>query len=84
MEVDSSDEEDEEFFDLVAFFSVSVTLLASQQALVAERLGPGWKLGCSVIQRDRVPVEDIFGRLDERWFKRCYRMSKSLFWKLKS
>ncbi len=82
---DSSDEEDEEFFDLVAFFGASISLLASQEALKgAGGLQPGYKLGSSVIERERVPVNEIFGRLDERWFKKCYRMSKSLFWKLHS
>ena len=81
--MDVDDQEDEEFFKMVGFFCRSITLLATQQALgAAGGLGPGWKLGCPVVKRDRVPIDEIFSRLDDRWFRKCYRMSKSLFWKL--
>ena len=83
MEIDTSEEEEEEFFDLVGCFGSAISLLASQEAIeLAGGLEPGSKLGSSVIKRERVPVEEIFGRLDDRWFKKCHRMSKGLFWKL--
>ena len=70
MEIDISEEEEEEFFDLVGCFGSAISLLASQEAIeLAGGLEPGSKLGSSVIKRERVPVEEIFGRLDDRWFK---------------
>jgi hypothetical protein len=50
----SSNEEDQEFFfNLVAFFGASITLLTSQEALqVAGDLQLGCKLGSSVIKRE--------------------------------
>ena len=80
------EEEDEEFFNLVGSFSASISLLGSLAAAMefGGTFQPGWKLGCPVTKRERVPVADIFSRLDDRWFRKCYRMSKTLFWKLHS
>ena len=40
------------------------------------------RLGCPTIRRERVPVEIIFSNLGPRLFRKCYRMSEPLFWKL--
>jgi len=37
-----------------------------------------------LFRRERVPVETIFARIGPQLFRRCYRMSESLFWKLHS
>ena len=67
MDIDSSEEEEEEFFELVASQSSLVSLLTSHQALqFVGGFQPGWKLGSSVIKREGVPVEELFGRLDDR------------------
>ena len=61
------EEEDEEFFNLVGSFSASISLLGSLAALeFGGTFQPGWKLGCPVTKRERVPVADIFSRLDDR------------------
>ena len=67
MDIDSSEEEEEEFFELVASHSSAVSLLTSHLALqFVGGFQPGWKLGSSVIKREQVPVEELFGRLDDR------------------
>ena len=82
-EEEEYEEEQEEFFNLVGTFSASLSLLGSLAAFeVLGTFQSGSKLGCPVTKRERIPVADIFGRLDDRWFRKCYRTSKTLFWKL--
>ena len=60
MEIDTSEEEDKEFFNLVGCFGSAISLLASQEAIKSSSgLEPGSKLGSSVIKRERVPVEEF-------------------------
>lgn len=44
--------------------------------------GVGWKEGSKNIPRRRIPVEEIFAKLGQRFIRKCYRMSEESFWKL--
>jgi hypothetical protein len=75
------DEQQEELFygaHLVCLFSV----VALHQLDIISTAGSGSRKGSNTRERERVPVELIFSRLGPRLFRRCYRMSETLFWSL--
>ena len=76
---DSDEEDDEEFTALLNSFVSEVVTLVALDDLDDETSN---RFGIPNIRRQRIAVETIFSRLGERLFKRCYRMSESLFWKL--
>ena len=76
---DEFDCSDELFVANVNSFMASITSLIALDELDSEVSS---RFGIPNIKRERVPVEIIFSRLGERLYKRCYRMSEPLFWKL--
>lgn len=79
VEEDDALEDEEDMFLLATCAQTAHTLV-----LLHNQVKSGSKLGCSIIPRQRIPVHSIFARLGHHFFRRCYRMSESLFWILHS
>ncbi|KAG7365286.1 hypothetical protein IV203_038489 [Nitzschia inconspicua] len=63
-------------------FELVPRIVCVAAALLSTARGPAKNEGSHHIKRERVPCETIFRRLGGRIFRRCYRMSEPMFWKL--
>ena len=72
-----SDEDDGNYAACIAAIAA-----ASSYVILDDDTPPRKRLGSPNLRRERVPVEDIIKNLGDDNFKRCYRMSKNLFWHL--